>query len=572
MADGNQKQIKPAAFLTSPDYYLWKLEGSEAHFRQMNRDRYQESIFTDARIMTSGPGVFKVDIDKLINISQQLPLKPQKLSYIFHVAHCGSTLLSQALDVKEKNIVYREPLSLRQHALNLAVDDQIQSPSSRWTEILKLVTLLLNKSYNNTPIIIKANIPVNFIIDRVMDLNPNGHGILLYATFENYLLWVLKSQSHREWVKRVTLNLCTFIDQRIGIGRQEIESLSIIETAACLWLAQISMYNNMANKYKNIKTLDAEYFYNNTELTLREIFTFLENDSVTEQEISDIVQSYLFTRHAKLTSKEYNNEIRLEEKRQLKQMIEGELSAAQDWVINHMERISLPGSLPSPLLGDSPILLENYQFDRAKRKSIKDIKPEARPMKLISDEDCAIPVVRISRSESIQSLDDISDKEIIAGIQREGVILLKGFDYDVEAFAKFSQRFCSHSVHNAGRGREMVEKKNNIQTVSLGASAFPLHAELAREPWRPDVCFFACQSPPTLGGETLICDGVKIVEALSDDSLRQWQAQALRYIRRVSPEESLQWFKTKNPTAADIQNIPAAFPFQIHMENGILKR
>ena len=145
----------------------------------------------------------------------------------------------------------------------------------------------------------------------------------------------------------------------------------------------------------------------------------------------------------------------------------------------------------------------------------------------ITEQSAVTPYLTIGREDQNKVLRDIDDERIIDGLKQSGAILFRNFGYDIESFTEFVQRFCTRSVYNPSPGREVVDKDNDIQTVNLGDEAFPLHPELCREPWRPDVCFFACESAPKLGGETIICDGVKIVEALDETVINQLQTQPL---------------------------------------------
>ena len=89
--------------------------------------------------------------------------------------------------------------------------------------------------------------------------------------------------------------------------------------------------------------------------------------------------------------------------------------------------------------------------------------------------------------ERLLSLDEAEIKNLY---KTHGAILFRGFDLSTDIFAGVTDRFCTGAVLNESGGREVVDNEKNIQTVNLGDAAFPLHPELAREPWKPDVCFF----------------------------------------------------------------------------------
>ncbi|MFT5350380.1 MAG: alpha-ketoglutarate-dependent taurine dioxygenase [Gammaproteobacteria bacterium] len=568
MDSPSEIQIPLKDLLTNPDYYLWRFDGAYAVFARMDRHSYKKSIFTDQRIIVADPKPVKVDLNELAEAFSGQRHQPAQLSYIFHVGHCGSTLLARALDLESKNIVYREPSVLRQLSVLLAENDWANSPPELWTFSLKLATTLLGKSYlKNAPVIIKANVPVNFAIDKLMDSSPNANGLLLYARFDNYLLSILKSDGHRQWVSEVTTTLGSLIEQRIGISQMERRRLSLAQSAASLWLAQLSIYNEVAQKYRNVKTLDCELFFNRPEPVLSATFRLFGN-VVSLDEISTIVQSDLFSQHAKLPGQQYDNERRLREKGQLMQSLSGELEEARAWLLAKIENIALPDTLPNPLLGDSPLLLE--------KRDTEESSPGKAPISSgshITEQSAHVtPYLCITRDEQNKSLHELSDARIVEGLKQSGAILFRGFGYDIEKFTAFVKRFCTHSVYNPSAGREIVDAVNNIQTVDLGDGAFPLHAELCREPWRPDVCFFTCETAPQLGGETTLCDGVKIVEALDKTVISQLQAQPLVYFHPMLAEECQRWLNTEKPTLTEINNPPENCPFRMAFLDGQLTR
>jgi len=163
-----------------------------------------------------------------------------------------------------------------------------------------------------------------------------------------------------------------------------------------------------------------------------------------------------------------------------------------------------------------------------------------------------------SEEEDLLSLDELTIRQ---QYKAHGAILFRGFELNFGIFRSFTDRFCNGSAFNDSRGREVVDKENNIQTVNLGHVAFPLHPELARVPWKPDVCFFSCVTPPLNGGETTICDGTQIVQKLPSKMVKKLKTRQLLYRDLVSPQALKFWFGTDNPTEKELSNPPTNCPF-----------
>src|ERR1044072_6989935 len=90
----------------SPDHYLHSFEGDSALFMPMDRAAYHRSIFLDGRISPVANRSMRVPVAPLAEAARP----PAPTGWIFHVAHCVSTLLARALDSPAANLVLSDPL------------------------------------------------------------------------------------------------------------------------------------------------------------------------------------------------------------------------------------------------------------------------------------------------------------------------------------------------------------------------------------------------------------------------------------------------------------------------------
>ena len=111
------------------------------------------------------------------------------------------------------------------------------------------------------------------------------------------------------------------------------------------------------------------------------------------------------------------------------------------------------------------------------------------------------------------SLSTLDRDQIEALFRQHGARLFRGVSFDIDEFSQFTDLFCSAYVSNESPGREVLSADGRVQTVNTGHQHFPLHPELSREPWQPDIAWFACEQPATMQGETTLCDGVAAVLA-----------------------------------------------------------
>ena len=334
-----------------PDQFLLGFEDPNAVFVEMNREAYHRSIFCDMRISPVSKQLSRLQWRQLADVRDRDFTAAPDISYIFHVAHCGSTLLARALDIKEENIVYREPLALRQLAAEAV---SMRALGDDWHRRLRLATTMLGRSYNpKGPVIVKANVPVNFIIDDLLAVSPGRPSLLLYFCLEHYLLAILRTPNHRKWVQSVSSEL----DGAINAYAPRQSNMSDAEMAARLWLAQITAYNNVLAKHPTVASLDAEILFNNPRLAVAKSFEHFEQ-SCSDSRLDEILGGEIFARYSKNPGVAFDNDSRLERRDQLKQELVPEIAEAREWISAQTAARPLPSSLMNSLTGDSPELLQ----------------------------------------------------------------------------------------------------------------------------------------------------------------------------------------------------------------------
>jgi hypothetical protein len=292
----------------SPDHYLHSFEGDTALFMPMDREAYHRSIFLDGRISPAAERVMRIPVGALTG---RIP-QAARTAWIFHIAHCGSTLLARALDRLTTNLVLREPLALRQVAL--------QPEPNR----IALVAAMISKRYAaDLPTVVKANVPVNFLLGDLIKIDPEADAIFLYSHLRDYLLAILRSENHRTWLRSVTKQLGRYLG--------DLSSSSDAERAATLWLAQMRAYEKAVARMPNSRSLEAELFFAEPGRMLSFAADRL-GVPMREEEVGEIVESSLFSTYAKNPDVKFDNDARLERRKTLESSLSAELDEAQSWV------------------------------------------------------------------------------------------------------------------------------------------------------------------------------------------------------------------------------------------------
>ncbi|WP_159864726.1 hypothetical protein [Novosphingobium sp. 9U] len=297
-----------ADLLASPDHYLHSFEDQSAVYVPMDRAAYHRSIFLDGRISPAGSGSMKVP---LATFGGRVP-RPADTGWIFHVAHCGSTLLSRALDTAETNLVLREPLALRQAAVNGDAG------------VLALAAAMVSKRYQaDLPTVVKANVPVNFMLPQLRALYAEAPAIFLYLGLRDYLLAILRSDDHRVWLRRVTQQLAPHLG--------DLSGLQDGKRAAALWLGQIRSYAASISQYPNSRSLDAERFFQEPQPVLQAAAA-LFSIPLDDKAIAQIAQGPLFTRYSKNPSQAFDNAARQARSEALLPQLSAEIASAEAWI------------------------------------------------------------------------------------------------------------------------------------------------------------------------------------------------------------------------------------------------
>ncbi len=292
----------------SPDHYLHSYEGDTALFVPMDRAAYHRSIFLDGRIQPAATGTMALP---LATLSGSI-LRSARTAWIFHMAHCGSTLLARALDDTGASLVLRVPLALRQTA--------IQPEPLK----LALTTAMIGKRYRaDAPTLVKANVPVNFLLPQLAAIDGEAAAILLYLPLRDYLLAILRSDNHRNWLRNVT----GLMAPHLG----DLSALSDAERAAALWLAQIDRFAQTLGALPNARALDAERFFTDPLPVLTAAATQL-GIPLSRTTLEQTVVGPLFATYSKNPQVAFDNAARLARRAELERAIGPELDAASAWI------------------------------------------------------------------------------------------------------------------------------------------------------------------------------------------------------------------------------------------------
>jgi len=316
------------ALFATPDHYLYAFEAGEALFLPVDRDVYRRSLFLDDRIALESGEILPFSAEALAARRDAEDRPIPRIGWIFHIAHCGSTLLARALDRGDETLVLREPLPLRQLGVEGAGLVREPRPAA-WAARLRLAVAL----------------------------DPAAPGILLHHPLDAYLLAILRSDTHREWVMRVTGEIAPGIEAWAG----PIAGLDVVERAAALWLAQMRIYDAALGRHPDLHSLAAAALFDQPRAVLTAAFA-LFGVAVAPAAIDDIVTGPLFATHAKNPDRPFDNAARREREARLGDLLRTDLDRARRWITARCGAYPIPDRLARPLVGEGVALLDENRM------------------------------------------------------------------------------------------------------------------------------------------------------------------------------------------------------------------
>jgi alpha-ketoglutarate-dependent taurine dioxygenase len=150
---------------------------------------------------------------------------------------------------------------------------------------------------------------------------------------------------------------------------------------------------------------------------------------------------------------------------------------------------------------------------------------------------------------------DLDQDEIFSLYKKHKAILFRGFNFDVDGFTTFSNQFIKDFSDYQGGGsrwksidREQINNDKTLMTATGSVQNFtiPLHGEMYYMQDPPELLYFYCLIPPKDGGQTTLCDGAKLFNALDDDTKEFFLSNQIKYIRYLPDGDWQKAFMTES--------------------------
>lgn len=319
----------------TPLWHMFDYDLSTQTFMLMRieEDQYRAASFLDQRITHLRCPTVRYELQHMARMFPRLGDNRGPLRFIFHVGHCGSTLLSRALGLSERVLPFREPMTLR----TLSADErELDTPMSfmarpDWEWLLTTILDSLARRFRPEQFnVIKATSTGNNLIGPIMNEDEAHRALLLYVPLETYLASML---GKRRGGGDLWGQARTRMKDWMGIEREPGFSLHEMKAPHFVVLSWMTSMNHMLcarNQYgKRISILDFEDLVRNPDTHLSEAADFF---GIPEQ-AETIVSRYpeVSSAYSKQPDRPYTADMRAERLQHTREHFAKDIQTGMEW-------------------------------------------------------------------------------------------------------------------------------------------------------------------------------------------------------------------------------------------------
>jgi hypothetical protein len=327
-----------ASPLDHPEFLPYKLDliGRRVLWLRLDAAQRREAAFLDDRALPPNAEGGWLPLDALLS-HRAAPLSGRDAPpahAIFHIGHCGSTLLSRLLDTWPQVQPVREPLPLRTLAdawptLDEAVarlspmqaEDALRALWSRWSQALP----------PQSRSVVKATSSCNVLIAPLLSLHDGMRAVLLDMPLRPYLATLLKSPASVFDAASAAAERLLYL-QRHGVARHvALHEVPLHRQCAMGWLAEQMRFDAIANGRdgNRVMRMDFGALLSSPE---RELSRVARHFGLDAARVDDAVASPAWGRYSKAQSHGYGRDDREHDLALSMQNSAAEIADAEAWI------------------------------------------------------------------------------------------------------------------------------------------------------------------------------------------------------------------------------------------------
>lgn len=233
----------PGAFLQKLD-----LVTRRALFVRVTRQELERASFLDERLGMQGREGFWASLGQVGEIASTLANDFRAPCFIFHIGHCGSTLLSRLLDTYPDVLGLREPVPLRDLAIT---ERDLGSPLGRlnqeqWDALLHASLKLLCRPFSSRQqTVIKATSSCNNLVGPILRHESKAKAVLLCQRLEPHLATILKGAGGGMDALQSAPARLAFLHDFLDDNTLRLHAMETSEMVAMGWVAELARFHQL---------------------------------------------------------------------------------------------------------------------------------------------------------------------------------------------------------------------------------------------------------------------------------------------------------------------------------------
>lgn len=129
----------------------------------------------------------------------------------------------------------------------------------------------------------------------------------------------------------------------------------------------------------------------------------------------------------------------------------------------------------------------------------------------------------------LRVFDSMNTAALYEDLAHSGAVIYRDFSDSLEDFNDFVSAHSSRVTFDPARKAATA----NTAEIEAGVHEMGLHRENGNLPFNPDLQWFYCLEAASVGSETTLCDGERVLFDLSPKTRKRFESRAIRYARRI---------------------------------------
>lgn len=326
--------------MAGPQLYPFQFDwaGERVLLLKVAEPFYNDTAFLDQRAgLSQLPGAWL----SLADLRQRLSgARPRPLGFIFHIGHCGSTLLSRAIGLLENFFSLREPLPLRDLA-NFWAERRAPWSTVSEAELFEMFDLL-RMLWGRTPgtgqlAIVKATSFCSSLAPVWLKYYRADKALLLAMAPEKYIAAMLGAPAYLSDIKGSARTRMAALMEATGAALQPLHSMSPGQIAAMSYTASLLPMELAACDTKQAMRIDFDQYLADPDSGLLRMSAHL-GFAVDTGSIAAALRSPVLAHYSKATEfmfSEADRAQRLDASRRFNRV---EIGAGLEWIADFSQR------------------------------------------------------------------------------------------------------------------------------------------------------------------------------------------------------------------------------------------